>query len=201
MKKTVTRLIGTVVLVFLSVGISMGGITRADSRKSTAPHGASGANAIQELLDYIYQCRDCGGDREGRRGDSNLASIGVGGIYAALIMELWSAPDSTQRIWLATSPAGARGSTASGGAGQLLQPRSSDAGAPQTIAYLGGISDSFVSSTAGAFRGRGKGGDRGSQQFGHKPGSLAAVPEPAPIFLLGTILLATFSIARLRFNR
>jgi hypothetical protein len=73
-------------------------------------------------------------------------------------------------------------------------PQGNSAAVPASLTYLDG-----------GF-GKGKGldnrpSDRPSSGFHPGKGSLAAVPEPAPILLLGTILLATFSIARLRFNR
>ena len=198
MISAVRRLIGTVVVVVLSAGISTATMTRADSRKATVPRGVSGAKGIQELLDFIYQCRGCDGDREGRN-NSNPAFAPGGGAYQALVMELSSAAASARQIWIATNPGSALESAANTGAGGM--PARQFGEPTHTIAYLGGISDNFASSAWGAFGGRnhGRGGD--SEGFGHKPDSLAAVPEPAPIFLLGTILLATFSIARLRFNR
>lgn len=202
MNRAVTRLIGTVIPVVLSAGISMGGITYTDSRKALVPRGAIGANGIQELLDFIYQCRDCDRDREAR-GDNSGFAFGGGGMYQSLLLDLSSAAVATQQIWLATNPVTAGGSTANSGAGGPAAREWSQAEPTQTIAYLGGVSDSFVSSAGEAFRGRNgnHGRGRGYQGFGHNPDTLAAVPEPAPIFLLGTILLATFSIARLRFNR
>ncbi len=205
MHRAVTRLIGTGFFVVLSAGIALGGITAAGNRKPALPRGAGGANGIHELLDFIYDCRDCDGDRERRGGMNHLDFAGAGGIYASLVIELASAANSTHRIWLATRPDGAGILTPNIGPAELPPSGSAGEQAPRTIAYLGGVPESFVSSAAEAFRGRGgnpgRGQGGGSQGFGHKPDSLAAVPEPAPIFLLGTILLATFSIARLRFNR
>ncbi len=203
MNRAVTRLIGTVVVAVLSVGISMGGITRADSQKAAVPHGASGDNGIQALLDFIYHCRGCEGDRDGG-GGSGFAAPG-GGLYQALVMELSSAGVSARNVWLATRADTAAQVTANSGPGGGPPAQGwSHAQPAQAIAYLGGISDSFAYSAAEAFRGRGHGNHGrgvGPRGFGHNSDTLAAVPEPAPIFLLGTILLATFSIARLRFNR
>ena len=174
-------------------------MTRADSRKATVPRGASGAKGIQELLDFIYQCRDCDGDREGRN-NSNPAfarrgrSVPGAG-YGAFLRCRLGATDldchqPRQRVGIG---------------GQHRRRR--DAGtaysaSPLTRSPIWAASRTTSSPQPGrAFEGRNHGRGRDSDGFGHKPDSLAAVPEPAPIFLLGTILLATFSIARLRFNR
>lgn len=200
MNKRVVRLIGTAVLVAFSAGISMGGITQGESGKRKAPRAAHGINGLQELLESIYQCRNCDEDRTARHGGSGWAH-GAGWGFPVVI-ELASNSASTLAMWMATSPEAVK--NLNGAAGASGARRSQFTGvspnATKALAYLGGRWSQDISERAGAFdERRGRSGE--SHGFGLKSDSLAAVPEPAPIFLLGTILLATFSIARLRFNR
>lgn len=185
MNTQVVRLIGAIVLAAFSAGICMGGITRGESGKMKA-RGARESSGLHELLEYIYQCRGCEADHSARSGDSGWA-YGAGWHFPAVI-ELPTNSPSMLAIWLATGP-------------KAVEGNSVDPEVTQTLAYLGGNWGSYVSARARAFEGGPHGRSGESHGFGHKPDSLAAVPEPAPIFLLGTILLATFSIARLRFNR
>lgn len=186
MSNRVRGLVGRVLLTALSAGIAHAGIVRGNQR---APeHG------LRQILDYIAHCRECSeNEKAANRAAASPGNAGLASLPPALV-EHPAYAGRIDALWAVTVPPTNRPEESTASGFRPSWPANGRAGSdiPYSLAYLGGASVNAVG------MGRGHGPANGRSKGN---GSLAAVPEPAPILLIGTILLAMFSIARLRFGR